>query len=86
MITGQYIVGFTGTTKNHAFQEVVTSAQSSFTIWKAEVRMPVAVFEDPTDYGSSQYQMRIEPSEVSPQFLTYNWVTNTVYVHTIIAH
>lgn len=83
VVAGQYIAAFTGTSKVHAFIEETVSVQSSFSIWRAENRNPAATLKDPTDYGSSQYEMRIEPSKISLRFLTYAWVTNAVYVYSI---
>jgi hypothetical protein len=83
VVAGQYVAGFTGTSKTHILSEETVSKQSAFSVWRVENRNPAATLEDPTDYGSSQYQMRIVPSANGLQFLTYNWVTNAVYVYSI---
>jgi len=83
VVLGQFIVGFTGTSKDHAWREERTSVQSSFSVWRTEDRHIATTLRDPTDYGPSQHEMRIEASRTKPLFLTYNWVSNVVYLYTI---
>ena len=83
VVAGQYVAGFTGTSKIHIVSEETVSKQSAFSVWRVENRNPAATLIDPTDYGSSQYQMKIVPSADSPNFLTYNWVTNAAYVYSV---
>jgi hypothetical protein len=83
VVSGQFIVGFTGTSKYHVLSEETTSVQSSFSVWRAEDRRIATTLRDPTDYGDSQHQMRIEASRTRPLFLTYNWVSNVVFLYTI---
>jgi hypothetical protein len=83
VILKRYIVGFTGTTKTHAFLERNSSIQSSFSVWRAENPKVEAVVNDPTDYGASQYELRIAASKTTPMFLTYAWRSNALYLYTI---
>jgi hypothetical protein len=82
-ILKRYVVGFTGTTKTHAFLERNTSIQSSFSIWRAENPKVEAVVNDPTDYGASQYEIRIAVSKTTAMFLTYAWRSNALYLYSI---
>jgi hypothetical protein len=82
-ILKRYVVGFTGTTKTHAFLERNSSIQSSFSVWRAENPKVEAVVNDPTDYGASQYELRIAVSKTTPMFLTYAWRSNALYLYTI---
>ena len=77
-ILKRYVVGFTGTTKTHAFLERNSSIQSSFSIWRAENPKVEAIVNDPTDYGASQYEIRIEVSKTTAMFLTYAWRSNAL--------
>ena len=83
VIMKRYVVGFTGTTKTHAFLERNSSIQSSFSLWRAENPKVEAVVSDPTDYGASQYELRIAVSRTMPMFLTYAWRSNALYLYTI---
>jgi hypothetical protein len=83
VILKRYIVGFTGTTKTHAFLERNSSILSSFSVWRAENPKVEAVINDPTDYGASQYELRIAASKTTPMFLTYAWRSNALYLYTI---
>jgi hypothetical protein len=83
VILKRYVVGFTGTTKTHAFLERNSSIQSSFSIWRAENPKVEAAVSDPTDYGASQYELRIAVSKTTPMFLTYAWRSNALYLYTI---
>jgi hypothetical protein len=82
-ILKRYVVGFTGTTKTHAFLERNSSIQSSFSIWRAENPKVEAVVNDPTDYGASQYEIRIVVSKTAAMFLTYSWRSNALYLYSI---
>ena len=57
-ILKRYVVGFTGTTKTHAFLERNSSTQSSFSIWRAENPKVQAVVNDPT--AMAPLNMRFE--------------------------
>jgi hypothetical protein len=83
VILKRYVAGFTGTTKTHAFLERNSSIQSSFSVWRAENPKAEAVVNDPTDYGASQYELRIAVSKTTPMFLTYAWRSNALYLYTI---
>lgn len=83
VILKRYVAGFTGTTKTHAFLERNSSIQSSFSIWRAENPKVETVVNDPTDYGASQYELRIAVSKTTPMFLTYAWRSNALYLYTI---
>jgi hypothetical protein len=83
VVAGQYIAGFTGTSKTHIVSEETISKVSEIAVWRVENRSPAAYLSDPTDYGASQYQMRIVSSANSLNFLTFNLVTNAVYVYSI---
>jgi hypothetical protein len=83
VVLKRYVVGFTGTTKTHAFLERNSSIQSSFSVWRAENPKVEAVVNDPTDYGASQYELRIAVSKTAPMFLTYAWRSNALYLYTI---
>lgn len=84
VILDRYVVGFTGTTKTHAFLEYNTPIQSSFSIWRAEEPKVVATVIDPTDYGASQYEVRVGVSRTTPRFLTYATGSNALYVYSIM--
>ena len=83
VIEGQYIAGFTGYEKTDVFQEQRVVARSSVSVWSVENRNPVAVADDPTDYGISQSGMRISASRSKPEFLTYNPASNAVFVYSV---
>jgi hypothetical protein len=83
VILKRYVVGFTGTTKTHAFLERNSSIQSSFSIWRAENPKLEAVVNDPTDYAASQYEIRIAVSKTTTMFLTYAWRYNALYLYSI---
>jgi hypothetical protein len=83
VIIKRYVVGFAGTTKTHAFLERNSSIQSSFSIWRAENPKVEAVVNDPTDYGASQYEIRIAVSKTTAMFLTYAWRSNALYLYSI---
>jgi hypothetical protein len=83
VILNKYIVGFTGTTKTHAFLERNSSRQSSFSIWRAENPKVEAVVKDPTDYGASQFELRIVASKTTAMFLTYALGSNTLSLYSI---
>ena len=83
VIEGQYIAGFTGYEKTDVFQEQRVAARSSVSLWSVENRNPVAIVDDPTDYGISQSGIRISASKSKPEFLTYNPVSDAVFVYSI---
>lgn len=83
VVSGKYVVGFTGMSRRWLFREATKSVSSSFSVWRAEETEVAAVAKDPTDYGPIQNEVRIIGSRTEPLFLTYHGVSNALLLYSI---
>jgi hypothetical protein len=83
VVSGNYVVGFTGMSKRALFSEEARSVASSFSVWRVETSQVAAVVKDQTDYGAIQNEVRIIGSRTEPLFLTYHRVSNALFLYSI---
>jgi hypothetical protein len=83
VVTGKYIVGYTGTSKRGFFSEEIHTAKSTFSVWRGEGRDIAAVIEDPTPHGAFQNEIRIVTSSTGPVFAAYQRLSNTLRIYFI---
>lgn len=83
VVNKRYVVAFTGISKRKWFSEENKSVADSFSVWRAEVPKVAAVARDPADYGAFQNEMRIVGSSTEPLFITYQRVSNMLYLYSI---
>lgn len=83
IVSGKFIVGFTGTDKLRVLQEARVAVQNSFVIWRVEDRQAAATVSDPSVYLPFQSSVRVVASRTIPAFLTFSQGSSTMYLHTI---
>jgi len=86
----KYVIGFTGVWYRPIYSEWDKCVSSSFSVWRAGTSKVAAVVKDPTGCQSAsglfQASNRIVASKTEPLFITYNGMSNILYVYSIVDH
>ena len=86
----KYVIGFTGMEYVPILSEWEKCVSSSYSVWRAGTSKIAAVVKDPTGCqsasGLDQSSNHIEASKTEPLFITYNLMSNILYVYSIEDH
>jgi len=86
----KYVIGFTGVWYRPIYSEWDKCVSSSFSVWRAGTSKIAAVVKDPkgcqSESGLFQAANRIVASKTEPLFITYNEMSNMLYLYSIEDH